>query len=96
MNIIYLKNKCSETPTARQLKDRRRNPFPYGSKEWRDFIDDNGLAVSHIDRRVKDRRSNEIPPQETGGNGPEKPYVRILLTPAERKLLEDVFLSELE
>jgi len=97
MNIIDLRDKFIEAPTGRRLKERRHNPFPYGSKEWRDFILENGFDLPANDRRAKTRRcNNEAPPQEEGDGAPEKPYVRILLTPAERKLLEDVFLSELE
>jgi len=96
MNIIDLRNKFRETPSTRRLKDRRDNPFPYGSEEWRNFIVDNGFAFPPADRRAESRCTDDMVSEEGQGNEPEKPYVRILLTPAERKLLEDVFLSELE
>ncbi len=91
MNIIDLRNQLLETPGGEKTNDRRGNPYPYGTQAWHDCINKNGLQLPAFNRRDQDRR-------ETTGQDdlPEQPYVRILLTPAEKKLLEDVYLSELD
>lgn len=97
MNIIDLRDTFIETPTGKKIKDRRKNPYPYGTQEWRNYIIKNGFEFPPSDRRDNNRRNTDnSAPVASQGDKPEKPYVRILLTPAEKKLLEDLYLSELD
>ncbi|MDD2724024.1 MAG: hypothetical protein PHH59_08405 [Methylovulum sp.] len=95
MNIIDLRKNLRASPVNRRASDRRQNPYPYGSPEWLEFIRKHGLEQPAYDRRkILRRASDQHAPTETKSS--EKPYTRILLTPAEKKLLVDMYLTDLE
>ncbi|MFZ2451202.1 MAG: hypothetical protein WAW36_11845 [Methylovulum miyakonense] len=95
MNIIDLRKNLFTSPANQRTGDRRKNPHPFGSQEWRDYLYKNGLEPPTFDRRKTIRRASdqqaqaEIEPSE-------RPYARILLTPAEKKLLVDMYLTDLK
>ena len=94
MNIIDLRNRL-QTSSAYQNDDRRRNPYPYGSPEWTDYMRKNGFTFPTHDRRNATRRTNlENPPSSSAKS--EKPYIRILLSSNEKKLLADMYLIDFE
>ena len=95
MNIIDLRKNLRDSNINQRTTDRRQNPYPFGSPEWHEYIIKNGLERPSQDRRTVLRRaSDRLAASEK--NRHERPYKRILLTPAEKKLLEDMYLSDLE
>jgi hypothetical protein len=95
MNIIDLRKNLRDSNINQRTADRRQNPYPFGSPEWHEYIIKNGLERPSHDRRTILRRASDLRSvSETTRR--ERPYKRILLTPAEKKLLEDMYLSDLE
>lgn len=104
MNIINLRKNLRRISKTRRIADRRVCPHLFGTTEWERHIKDNYLAWPREDRRkderrsrerrLPDRRKNQFQPHER--NNFEKKYTRFFLTPEERVLLEDLYLSELE
>ncbi len=96
MNIIDLRKTLQASSTNQRLSDRRKNPYEYGSPEWLDYINKNGLECPTHDRRKANRRVTDRRQSAESPDTPEKPYQRIFLTPAEKKLLMDLYLGDLE
>ena len=96
MNIIDLRKNLRESPTGQRISDRRKNPYAFGTQEWLDYIEQNGLERPEFDRRKMNRRASDNNQQNLDHPPAGKSYVRILLTPAEKKLLEDLYLSDLD
>ncbi len=84
------------------MDDRREIPYPFGSPEWVDNIKSHYLAWPISDRRVMSRRGNERRSAErrqlllNEQDRSEKKHSPILLSQEERKLIEDLFLCDLE
>lgn len=93
MNIIDLRRNLLTTPVNERSNDRRKNPYPFGSDEWLDYIQKQGLNRPAYDRRKVIRRAGDRRTQNENQHA-ERPYTRILLTPAEKKLLTDIYLAE--
>jgi hypothetical protein len=103
MNIVDLRKNLRRSTENRRKTERRQNPHPFGSPEWFAYITTNNMEIPTSDRRGPDRRNEEnrhLPDQREQATEErvrfEKKYVRIFLTPAERKLLEDMYLSDLD
>lgn len=95
MNIIDLRKNLRDSNINQRNTDRRQNPYPFGSPEWHEYIIKHGLELPSHDRRTMHRRaSDRRATSETARR--DRPYKRILLTPAEKKLLADIYLSDLE
>ncbi|MGR8981196.1 MAG: hypothetical protein ACU84H_14030 [Gammaproteobacteria bacterium] len=104
MNILNLRKKLRRISKTRRTADRRVCPHQFGTPEWESNIKANYLAWPKEDRRkeerrgrerrLPDRRKNQFHTNERSYF--EKKYTRIFLTPEERVLLEDLYLSELE
>ena len=87
---------------TRRMTDRRKVPYPFGSAEWVENIKNYYLAWPksnrrdrsrrHDERRVPDRRQHQLSEQRRS----EIKYSPILLTEEERKLIEGLYLSELD
>ena len=83
-------------------EDRRKVPYPFGSPEWLKFITENNLDCPRFDRRnadkpgdkrrLPDRRDQHIAKPIRS----KKKYVRIFLTRAEKKIIEDLYLNDLQ
>lgn len=97
MNIIDLRENLTPFPSDNRASDRRKNPHPFGSPEWFEYIRANGLECPTHDRRQGPRRASDrrLHTQE-GAERRENPYRRILLTAAEKKLLADMYLTDLD
>ena len=96
MNIIDLRDSLQESSRAKRIAERRGNPYAFGTPEWFEYLMQNGLECPTHDRRdPEDRRSRDRRQTETE-KPPEKPYTRILLTSAEKKLIEDLYLTDLD
>jgi hypothetical protein len=108
MNIIDLREGPRRSVTTRRiaerrLDERRKVVHEFGSSEWLKYINDNQLDCPTIDRRKSERRTEKRQVSERRGEqnpakpvNSEKKYTRIFLTPAEKKLLEDLYLGDLE
>jgi hypothetical protein len=96
MNLTDLRNNCRESSIGQRILDLRKNPHTYGTPEWRDYILRNGLEFPTHDRRKADRDNGDKGSEHRRVETKEKPYVRVLLTQAEKKLLEDIYLGELD
>ncbi|MGZ8152115.1 MAG: hypothetical protein ACXW0Q_04445 [Methylovulum sp.] len=107
MNIVDLRKNLRRSSIDRRVADRRKNPHAFGTPEWLNYIKVNNLECPETDRRKMERRTNkerrlpdrrEYRVEETVEQTVrfEKKYERIFLTPAELKLIEDVFLNDLE
>lgn len=104
MNIINLRKNLRRITKTRRTSERRACPHQFGTPEWERHIKANYLAWPKEDRRkaerrgrerrLPDRRENHVDPHERSYL--EKKYTRIFLTPEERVLLEDLYLSELD
>ena len=77
------------------ITDLRKVAYKFGSPEWLEYLKKNHIIYPLADRR-KATQPEDIQ-QETSESGLcEKKYVRIFLSPEEKKLIQDVYLSDLE
>ncbi|MGZ8189830.1 MAG: hypothetical protein ACXWTS_01225 [Methylococcaceae bacterium] len=102
MNIIDLRKNLRRSSVTRLIADRRKVSYPFGSPEWLEHIKNNHLDCPKFERRKFERRTNERRSPDRRQELPDEPvrsekaYSRILLTPAERKLIEDLYFSDFE
>ncbi|MGR9087214.1 MAG: hypothetical protein ACU841_09085 [Gammaproteobacteria bacterium] len=104
MNIINLRKNLRRLSKTRRVADRRMVNYEFGSPEWVEHVKKNYVAWPKADRRQKTRRVGErrVPDrrqshaQSAERSRFERKYSRILLTPEERKLIEDMYLRDLE
>lgn len=105
MNIINLRKNLRRLSKTRRISDRRIVPFEFGTAEWEEHIKKNYLAWPKTDRRKQDRRMNErrVPDRRHHNQAQpaersrfERKYSRILLTAEERRLIEDMYLKDLD
>lgn len=102
MNIYDLRRNPRRVSMMRRMTDRRKIPYPFGSREWVKNIKKHYLAWPKFnrrdmnrrgdERRVIDRRQQQFSEQRLS----EKKFSTILLTQEERKLIEDLYLSDLD
>jgi hypothetical protein len=100
MNIIDLRKKLQQSSTSEQrVSDRRKISYSFGSPEWLEYMKDNNLECPEehdrrqVIRRDEDREPSSEEPEITDS---KTTYRRIFLTPNERKLLQDIYLSDLD
>jgi hypothetical protein len=102
MNIINLRKNLRRSTVTRRISDRRIVNFEFGSPEWVENIKKNYLAWPKTNRRTMERRADDRRSpdrrdhQASERSRSEKKYSRILLTSEERKLIEDLYLSDIE
>jgi len=101
MNIIDLRKNLRRSSITQRIADRRKVPYEFGSPEWLEYMKKNHLTRPEVNRRKADRRNDKrrLPDRRqhvAESAHSEKKYARIFLTPAERKLLEDLYLNELD
>jgi hypothetical protein len=85
---------------TRRIADRRETPYPFGSPEWIENIKKHYLVwpkynrrdeSNHTnERRALDRRRQQLSEQRH----PEKKSSMPLITPEERKLIEELYLND--
>jgi hypothetical protein len=86
----------------RRTTDRRTAPYPFGSPEWIENVKKNYVDWPKSDRRNVNRRNNErrAPDRRyqhfAEQRHSEQKYSQILLTKEERRLIEDIFMSDFE
>ncbi|MDP1772858.1 MAG: hypothetical protein Q8L15_11290 [Methylobacter sp.] len=87
---------------TRRMTDRREIPYPFGSPEWEENIKNHYLAWPKFNRRNVSRRSDDRRALErrdqllSEQRRSEKKYSPILLTQEEKKLIEELYLSDLD
>ena len=102
MNIINLRKNLRRSTVTRRIADRRVVPYEFGSPEWIENIKKNYLAWPKTNRRTMNRRSDDrrSPDRRSQHSSEqsrsERKYSRILLTSEERKLIEDLYLNDIE
>jgi len=100
MNLYDLRRRPRRSSMTRRITDRRKTPYPFGSPEWIENIKDHYLAWPKSNRRDTSRRSNDrraIDRRQqmlSEQRRSEKKYSPILITEEERKLIEDLYLSD--
>ncbi|MEQ1637723.1 MAG: hypothetical protein ABL903_13640 [Methylococcales bacterium] len=100
MNIINLRKDPRRSVESRRIVDRRKVPYEFGSPQWIENIKQNYLAWPIRDRRVEARRNDERRnpdrrhQQLSEQRRSEKKFSRIVLTPEELKLIEDLYMNE--
>ncbi len=102
MNLYDLRRNLRRSSMTRRITDRRKLPYPFGSREWVENIKNHYLAWPKSNRRDITRRSNERRALErreqqlSEQRRSEQKFSMILLTQEERKLIEDLYLSDLD
>jgi hypothetical protein len=101
MDIYDLRRNPRRVSMTRRMTDRREISYQFGSQEWVNNIKKHYLAWPKLnrrdmdrrgdDRRVMDRRLQQFSEQRLS----EKKFSTILLSQEERKLIEDLYLSDL-
>lgn len=102
MNIIDLRKSLRRSSLTQRVSDRRKIPYVFGSPEWLEYLKKNNLESPKFNRRKAESRNDKrrIPDRRQQFNNEsirsEKKYARIFLTRAERKLIEDLYLNDLD
>lgn len=102
MNLYNFRHNPRRSSMTRRMTDRRKIPYPFGSPEWVENIKNHYLAWPKSNRRNMNRRSDERRAIErrqqllSEQRRSEKKYSPILLTQEERKLIEDLYLNDLD
>ncbi len=102
MNIIDLRKSLRRSSVTQRITDLRKITYAFGSPEWLEYVEKNHVDFPKFNRRIADRRNDKrrIPDrrqqQNSESSRSEKKNARIFLTRAERKLIEDMYLNDLE
>jgi hypothetical protein len=98
MNIIDLRNKLLQSSTERRISsDRRKISYSFNSSEWLEYMKNNKLECPTTEERRKIiRRGEDKEESIKQDNTSDSPisYRRIFLTSGERKLLQDIYLTD--
>ena len=100
MNLYDFRRNPRRATATRRTDDRRNVPHPFGSPEWVENIKNHYLAWPKTNRREHNRRSEDRREQErreqqlSEQRRSEIKYSKILLTHEERKLIEDLYLTD--
>ena len=101
MNIIDLREGPRRSLITGRIDERRKVAHEFVSSEWLKYIKDNAVDCPKIDRRIAERHTEKrqypdrrephvAQPADAMNN-----HVRIFLSPAEKQLIKDLYLSEL-
>lgn len=102
MNLYDLRRNPRRSSMTRRMADRRKIPYSFGSREWVKNIKKHYLAWPKSNRRDMNRRGDERRAMDRRQQDfleqclSERKFSRILLTQEERKLIEDIYLSDLD
>ena len=100
MNIVDLRKSLRRSSISQRKEDRRKIPYEFGSPEWLANIKNNNLFCPTFERRKADRRDDKRRLPDRRQEQFVEPIhsdkdARIFLTPAERELIEDLYLNDL-
>ena len=97
MNIIDLRKGPRRTLRTEPLVERRKNTSEFGSPDWLEHLKNNLLDCPKFDRRNIERRTSDRRENNTAESAhPTEKGVRVFLTPAERKLIQDLHMVDLK
>jgi hypothetical protein len=97
MNIIDLRKGPRRASTTVPVTERRKNTSEFGSPEWLEHIKNNLLDRPDFDRRNIERRTADRRENKAAESAhTTKNSARIFLTPAERKLIQDLHMIDLK
>lgn len=102
LNINEMRANTRRSDSDRRVADRRMNSHAFGSPEWFDNIKASYAYCPKFDRRKLDRRSNERRMEDrrqqqlSEYSGRNNKRHQLVLTPEERKLIEDLYLNDLD
>ena len=102
MNITNLRESPRRTSTTQRIAERRKVVNAFGSPEWVKYTKYNNVDCPKFNRRKAERRNEKRRLPDRREQYAEEPidsknhYARIFLTPAERKLIEDLYLTDLK
>ncbi len=102
MNLYDFRRNPRRSSMTRRMADRRTVPYAFGTPEWIENVKKHYLAWPASnrrdmsrrtdERRAPDRRQQQLSEQLRS----KKKFSPILLTQEERKLIEDLYLSDLD
>lgn len=101
MNIIDLRKGPRRSMTTHRTDERRKVVHEFGSPEWLQHIKDNQVDYPMADRRKTERRtekrqlSDRREQYSTEAADSMNNYTRIYLTPAEKQIIQDLYLGDL-
>jgi hypothetical protein len=101
MNIIDLRKGPRRSSTTQRVDERRKVSHEFGSPEWLEYLQENQVDCPMDDRRKAERRTEKRQLSDRREEFAEMPadsinnYNRIYLTPAEKEILQDLYLDEL-
>jgi len=101
LHINEMRSNTRRSTTDRRISDRRIISYPFGSPEWLANIEASYLYCPKYDRRKFNRRGIERrsldrrQQQLSEYDSRDKRYHQLVLTREERKLIEDLYLSDL-
>ena len=102
MNIINLRKSPRRASTTQRIAERRKVANAFGSPEWVKYTKNNNVDCPKFNRRKAERRTERRRLPDRREQYAEEPihsksdYARIFLTSAERKLIEDLYLTDLK
>lgn len=96
MNIIDLRKKLLQSSEQRVYCDRRKNPYQFGSPEWLEYMNNNNFDHPQQDRRQIVRREADREPATVDSNETKTSYKRMFLTAGEKRLLQDIYLTDFD
>jgi hypothetical protein len=101
MNIIDLRKGPRRSSATQRAGERRKVSHEFGSPEWLKYIQENQVDCPLSDRRKAERRTEKRQLSDRREQFAETPvdsvnnYTRIYLTPAEKEILQDLYLDDI-
>jgi hypothetical protein len=101
MNIIDLRKGPRRSLTTPRVDERRKVVHEFGSPEWLEYVQENQVDCPMTDRRKEERAAEKRQLSDRREQFAETPvdsidnYTRIYLTPAEKEILQDLYLDDL-
>jgi hypothetical protein len=102
MNIINLRKGLRRSSETRRINDRRNVPYQFGSPQWLEHVqktyaawpksERRGNSRRSDDRRLPDRRQHQLSEQRMT----HRKFSKVLLSREELKLIEDLYLGEVD
>lgn len=102
MNIINLRKGLRRSSETRRVNDRRNVHYQFGSPQWLEHVQKTYAAWPKTERRNNSRRNDDrrSPDRRSFQNNEQRmthrKFSKILLSREELKLIEDLYLGEIE
>jgi hypothetical protein len=96
MNIIDLRKKLLQSSEQRVYCDRRKVAYQFGSPEWLEYIKNNDFDCPEEERRHFIRRKADRELSVLDNSNVENCHNRLFLTTGEKRLLQDIYLTDFD